>query len=113
MGARGEPRGDLVTQIDAMTWEGEAAVDPVGPRWPVSEWLELARQWGLTLRVLPISLIGGDGPYAGGHVLLAEAWADRLYFAVPPAALPALAGHLPADEYAELVRRTPALWGAG
>lgn len=101
-----------VWQIDEEAWETEAAVDPVGEPLPLDEWLASLPEERLTLKVLPISRIAG-GPCDGGHVLLAEAWADRLYFAVPPAALPALEGHLPADEYAELLRRTPALGGAG
>jgi hypothetical protein len=107
VGVGDEQRQDLVSQIDALTWEGEAAVDPVGPGWPVAEWLGLVRAWGVTLRVPPISTIGGDGPHAGGHVLLAEAWGDRLYFAVPAAAIPALGPLLSPDEYAEVLRRTP------
>jgi hypothetical protein len=110
MGARDEGRRDWVVQIDAMTWEGVAAVDPVGPGWPVEEWLALARAWGLALRMPPISVIGGDSPHAGGHVLLAEAWGDRLYFVIPTTAIPALGQYLLPDEYAELLRRTLPRW---
>ncbi|MDP9371257.1 MAG: hypothetical protein M3Q65_02120 [Chloroflexota bacterium] len=114
MGATPEAAGGAVRvwQIDGDAWETEAAVDPVGEALPLGEWLASLPEERLTLKVLPISRIAG-GPCDGGHVLLAEAWADRLYFAVPPAAVPALAGHLPPAEYDELVRRTPALWGAG
>ena len=111
MGAAHEPGVGLVRQIAAIAWEGAGAVEPVGDGWPVADWLALLRAHDLTLGVLPISRITG-GPYDGGHVLVAQD-GGRLYFAVPAAAIPALAGHLPADEYAELVRRTPALWGAG
>lgn len=110
MGVTGEPGAVPVRQIDGLAWEGEAAVDPVGEAWAVAAWLALLREHRLALRVLPISRIAG-GPYDGGHVLLAQN-GGRLYFAVPAAAIPALEGHLPAADYAELVRRTPALWGA-
>ncbi len=112
MRERADAAGARVWQINALDWETVAAVDPVGEPLPVAEWLASLPEEGLTLKVLPVSLIAG-GPCGGGHVLLAESWGDRIYFAVPPAAIPALAGHLPPDEYAELVRRTPALWGAG
>lgn len=107
MGARDEPGPVPVRQIAAIAWEGEAAVDPVGDGWAVGDWLALLREHGLALAVLPISRIAG-GPYDGGHVLAAEG-GGRLYFAVPPAAIPALVGHLPDEAFAELLRRTPAL----
>lgn len=109
MGGAGEPGAVPVRQIEGIAWEGEAAVDPVGAGWAVGDWLALLRERDLTLALLPVSRIAG-GPYDGGHVLAAEG-GGRLYFAVPAAVIPALEGHLPADDYAELVRRTPALWG--
>ena len=111
MGGRADAAGLAVWQIDGLEWEGRAVVDPVGAALPLGAWLASLPAEGLTLRLLPISRIKG-GVCDGGHVLLAQGDEGRVYFAVPAAAIPALAGHLPADEYAELVRRTPALWGA-
>ena len=66
----------------------------------------------MRLHALPVSRIV-EGLYDGGHVLLAQDRAERLYCAVPAAALPALAGHLSAEQHAALLRRTPALHAAG
>ena len=104
----GEP---VVRLIDADAWEG-GALELVGRPVPVAEWLATLDAWGLRLHALPVSRIV-DGPYDGGHVLLAQDRAERLYFAVPAAALPALAGHLPAAAYAALLRRTPTRHAAG
>ena len=52
--------------------------------------LTRAREWKLALCMPPISTTGGDGPHAGGHVVFAQAWGDRLYFAAPATAIPAL-----------------------
>ncbi len=112
MRGRADAAGAPVWQIDGLDWEGQAVVDPVGEALPVGEWLASLPEEGLALRLLPVSRIKG-GVCDGGHVLLAQGAGGRVYFAVPAAAIPALEGHLPADDYAELVRRTPALWGAG
>ena len=112
MGGRADAAEPRVWQINALEWETAAAVDPVGEPWPLAAWLASLPEEGLMLRVLPVSLIAG-GPCGGGHVLLAESWGDRLYFAVPPGAIPALIGHLPEAEFADLVRRTPALGEPG
>ena len=104
----GEP---VVRLIDADAWEG-GAIELVGRPVPVAEWLATLDAWGMGLHALPVSRIV-DGPYDGGHVLLAQDRAERLYFAVPAAALPALVGHLPAGEHAALLRRTPALHAGG
>jgi hypothetical protein len=59
----------------------------------------------MRLSVMPLSRIT-DGPYDGGHVLMA--FGDtRLYFAVPAAAIPTLRPWLSERDYAELLRRTP------
>ena len=96
-----------VQVIDRTAWEGAGIVEPLGEPIPLAELLAQLPQHRLALRVLPASRIAG-GAYAGGHVLIAQN-GDRLYIAVPPAAIPQLAGVLPADEYAALVRRTPAV----
>ena len=101
----------VVRLIDADAWEG-GVLELVGRPVPVAEWLATLDAWGLRLHALPVSRIV-DGPYDGGYVLLAQDRAERLYFAVPAAALPALAGHLPAEEYAALLRRPPPLPAVG
>jgi len=106
-----DAREPVVQLIDADAWEG-GAIALVGRPVPVAEWLATLDAWGLRLHALPVSRIV-DGPYDGGHVLLAQDRAERLYFAVPAAALPALAGHLPAEAHAALLRRTPLLHAAG
>lgn len=97
----------IVQLIDEYAWEG-GDVDPIGDELTVAVWLDRARQLGLTLGTMPASRIAG-GAYDGGHVIPALAAGGRLYFAVPAAAIPALRDVLPADQYAELVRRTPRL----
>lgn len=83
----GLPGGVRVWPIDALHWETTAAVDPVGTPWSLDAWLASLPGAGLTRKILPVSLIA-DGPCGGGHVLLAESWGDRLYFAVPPNGAP-------------------------
>ena len=111
----GEERApaDAVWQIGGEAGEGLAVAEPVAGPWPVAEWLALVERAALRLRVLPVSLLAGSGVAVGGHVLLGEAYADRVYFALAPGAIPALVGHLPDEEFAELVRRTPALGDPG
>ena len=106
-----EAGAPVVRLIDADAWEG-GTIELVGRPVTVAEWLATLDQWGMRLHALPVSRIV-DGPYDGGHVLLAHDRAEPRYFAVPNAALPALAGHLPAEVYAALLRRTPALHAAG
>ncbi len=99
-----DPMQLIVQGIDEWAWEG-GEVDPTGDELTVEEWLGKVRAFGLALHALPASRIVG-GRYDGGHVLVADDQGGRLYFAVPAAAIPALRDHLPAEEYADLVRRT-------
>ena len=100
-----DPMRQTVQLIDEYAWEG-GTVDPIGRAVTVEDWLAKLRELDMTLGVMPASRIAG-GAYDGGHVLVA-AGSGRLYFAVPAAAIPLLEGVLPADDYADLLRRTPA-----
>ncbi len=95
-----------VQLIDEYAWEG-GTVDPIGRAVTVADWLAKLRELGMRLGVMPASRIAG-GAYDGGHVLVAAS-SGRLYFAVPAAVIPALRDALPADQYADLARRTPRL----
>ena len=106
-----DPMQLIVQGIDEWAWEG-GEVDPTGDELTVAAWLDTVRAFGLALHALPASRIVG-GRYDGGHVLVADDQGGRLYFAVPAAAIPALRDHLPAEEYADLVRRTPHLAAGG
>ena len=85
-----------VQLIDEHAWE-RAEVLPIGEPIPVGEWLAKLDQLGMMLGALPSRRIAG-GPYDGGWVVSADNRRGRLYFAVPAAALPALAGILPASD---------------
>ncbi len=101
-----DTRDMVVQMLDEEAWEqGEIAI--VGRPVPVWEWLTKLREWEMRLSLPPLSRIT-SGPYDGGHVLVATG-DTRLPFAVPLAALPLLRAWLPTHEYAEVVRRTPAL----
>jgi hypothetical protein len=95
----------IVQMLDGAAWErGEIAI--VGRSVTVMEWLSKLAEWGIRLSLPPLSRITG-GPYDGGHVLMAVN-GERLYFAVPAAAIPTLRPWLTDDDYRELTRRTPA-----
>ncbi len=93
-----------VQMLDGDAWErGEIVI--VGRSVTLQEWLGKLIAWEMRLSLMPLSRIT-DGPYDGGHVLMAVGDA-RLYFAVPEAAIPALCPWLSDRDYAELLRRTP------
>lgn len=91
-----------VQMLDAEAWE-RGEIEIVGRPVPVSEWLAKLDEWQMHLSVMPLSRIT-DGPYHGGHVLVATGDA-RLYFAVPQEALPLLGNWLSDRDYRELLRR--------
>ena len=65
----------------------------------VGMWAAVLRREGYTAHWMPASAIE-DGPYAGGIVVIATRHDDgRHYIAVPPEAVPALAGVLSPDDY--------------
>ncbi len=92
-----------VQLLDGDAWErGEIVI--VGRPVILQEWFGKLVEWEMRLSLMPLSRIA-DGPYDGGHVLVATGDA-RLYFAVPAAAIPALRPWLSDRDYAELLRRT-------
>ncbi len=95
---------DIVVQmLDGEAWErGEIVI--TGRPATLQEWFGKLVEWEMRLSVMPLSRIT-DGPYDGGHVLMAVGDA-RLYFAVPAAAIPALRLWLSDRDHAELLRRT-------
>lgn len=95
----GEAQEATVQLIDEYAWEG-AEIVPIGEPLAVSEWLAKLDQLGMALGALPPRRIAG-GPYNGGLVVSADNRRGRLYFAVSAAALPALAGLLPATGASE------------
>ncbi len=94
----------IVQMIDGDAWErGEIVI--VGRPVTLAEWFSKLVAWEMRLSLMPLSRIT-DGPYDGGHVLMAVG-DTRLYFAVPAAVIPALHHWLSERDYAELLRRTP------
>jgi len=83
-------------------WEDELAVEVVRGV-PLRQWLAILREWGMAVVALPYQ--GGivGGPAAGGRVVAVEADNGRHYFALPPAALPALRGLVPDAAYRRLL----------
>jgi hypothetical protein len=100
-----EPTPQIIQMLDGEAWErGEIVI--VGRSVTVTEWLSKLAEWEMRLVLPPLSRITG-GPYDGGHVLMVVN-GERLYFAVPTAAIPALRPWLTDGDYRELIRRTPA-----
>jgi len=93
-----------VQLLDGEAWErGEIVI--TGRPVTLEEWFGTLVAWEMRLSLMPLSRIA-DGPYDGGHVLMAIGDV-RLYFAMPAAAIPALRPWLSDRDYAELLRRTP------
>ncbi len=93
----------IVQMLDGDAWErGEIVI--VGRPVTLAEWFGKLVEWEMRLSLMPLSRIT-DGPYDGGHVLMAVG-DTRLYFAVPAAAIPVLRPWLTERDYAELLRRT-------
>jgi len=75
-------------------WEDELAVEVVRGV-PLRQWLAILREWGMAVVTLPYQSRIAGGPADGGRVVAVEADNGRHYFALPPAALPALRGLVP------------------
>ena len=75
-------------------WEDELAVEVVRGV-PLRQWLAVLREWGMAVVTLPYQSGVAGGPADGGRVVAVEADNGRHYFALPPAALPALRGLVP------------------
>jgi len=86
---------------------------PQRPPLAVGQWVAILRREGYTAYWIPASAIE-DGPYAGGIVVMATRPDDgRHYIAVPPEAVPALAGVLSPDDYRRVQEDLQALRKGG
>jgi len=83
-------------------WEDALAVEVVRGV-PLRQWLAILREWGMEVVTLPYQSEIAGGPADGGHVVAVEADNGRHYFALPPAALPALRGLVPDADYDRLL----------
>jgi len=83
-------------------WEDELAVEVVRGV-PLRQWLAILREWDMEVMTLPYHAGIVGGPAAGGRVIAVEATNGRHYFALPPAALPALQGLVPDAAYRRLL----------
>ncbi len=77
-------------------------VDPLGDK-PTSlaHFLDIVREMGVRLRAEPNGELE-SGPYAGGRVIAADTNDGRLYFMIPPEAIPLLREYMPEEDYREL-----------
>lgn len=103
----GPTRALAVQRISPRAWE-EMTIAPLGAPLPVDAWLRVIREDRMDVVPQPYSRIEG-GPYDGGHVVAVDSDEGRHYFLVPAAVIPRLREFLSAEEYRELVRRTPKL----
>ena len=83
-------------------WEDELAVEVVRGV-PLRQWLAILREWDMEIVTLPDQSRLAGGPADGGRVVAVEADNGRHYFALPPAALPALQGLVPDAAYRRLL----------
>ncbi len=83
-------------------WEDALAVQVVRGV-PLRQWLAILREWGMEVVTLPYQSAIAGGPADGGRVVAVEADNGRHYFALPPAALPALRGLVSAADYDRLL----------
>ncbi len=95
-GNGGEP---MVLWIVPSAWEDELEVLPQHDPIPLRQWLAILREWGMEIVTLPYQSGIAGGPADGGRVVAVEADNGRHFFALPPAALPALRGLIPDDDY--------------
>ncbi len=83
-------------------WEDELVVQVVRGV-PLRQWLAILREWGMVVVTLPYQSGIAGGPADGGRVVAVEADNGRHYFALPPAALPALRGLISDADYDRLL----------
>jgi len=83
-------------------WEDALAVQVVRGV-PLRQWLAILREWGMVVVTLPYQSGIAGGPADGGRVVAVEADNGRHYFALPPAALPALRGLVSDADYDRLL----------
>jgi len=99
-GNGGEP---MVLWIVPSAWEDELEVLPQHDPIPLRQWLAILREWGMDVVTLPYQSRIVAGPADDGRVVAVEADNGRHFFALPPAALPALRGLIPDDDYRRLL----------
>jgi len=99
-GSQEPPRAEgCVLLVLPSSFEEGLGLIPQRPPIVVGQWVAILRREGYTAYWMPASAIE-DGPYAGGIVVMATRHDDgRHYIAVPPEAVPALAGVLSPDDY--------------
>jgi len=83
-------------------WEDELAVQVVRGVL-LRQWLAILREWDMAVVTLPYQGGIAGGPVDGGRVVAVEADNGRHYFALPPAALPALRGLVSDADYDRLL----------
>ena len=83
-------------------WEDELAVQVVRGV-PLRQWLAILREWDMEIVTLPYQGGIAGGAADGGRVVAVEADNGRHYFALPPAALPALRGLVSDADYNRLL----------
>ncbi len=101
--------GEIMVQaIYDRAWKfGE--VDPLGKPVPLERVLKVVDEDPeLRLRAIPGSELE-RGPYDGGHVVAIQTRDTPLFYMVPAEAIPLLRSYLSAEDYEDLVRRTPKL----
>jgi len=100
MGNGEEP---TVWWIVPSAWEDELEVLPQHDPIPLRQWLAILREWGMDVVTLPYqsAIVGGSAD--GGRVVAVEADNGRHFFALPPAALPALRSLLSDADYDRLL----------
>ncbi|MDP9380553.1 MAG: hypothetical protein M3Q29_10485 [Chloroflexota bacterium] len=101
--------GEIMVQaIYDRAWKfGE--VDPLGKPVPLERVLKVVDE-DPELRLRAIS--GSElerGPYDGGHAVAIQTRDTPLFYMVPAEAIPLLRSYLTADDYQDLVARTPKL----
>ena len=100
-----EQRPDAeVLWIVPNAWEDELTVIVMRPL-TVAAWRQVVAGSGMTVAVEPESRIVG-GPANGGHVVRVDGEDGLHYFALPPAALPALRGLVSDATYDRLLAET-------
>jgi hypothetical protein len=84
-------------------WEEEGRLVPQHAPIALEDWVQTIREEGMTVRPLPEGRITG-GPCDGGQVVAVEGDLTHHLFALPPAALPALADLVLAAEERPLLQ---------
>ncbi len=98
----------MVQEIYDRAWKF-GMVDPFRTAVPLERLLKVVDEDpDVRLRAVPDSELEG-GMYDGGHVIAVETRDLPLFYMVPAEAIPLLRSYLSAEDYEDLVRRTPKL----